>query len=55
MKTKEEIEFQIKALENDLSVSRAERESGYRIVSLVLQIETLKWVLSPSSHHPEQD
>lgn len=46
MKTKEEIELQLKALENDLKVSRTERDSGYRIASLVLQIETLKWVLA---------
>lgn len=46
MKTNEEIEFQLKALENDLEVSRTEQDSGYRIASLVLQIETLKWVLA---------
>ena len=46
MKTQKEIEFQLKALENDLEVSRSERESGYRIASLILQIDTLKWVLA---------
>ncbi len=46
MKTIEEVEHQIKALENDLRVSKTEEGQNYRILSLQLQIDTLKWVLA---------
>lgn len=46
MKTREEIEHQIKALENDLKVSKTEPDQRYRAYSLELQIDVLKWVLA---------